>query len=86
MVSTEKSGPFFVVLILYALELILLIREFKAAISLKQRFFVIHKSDIIVLTEGIGDSMNNIVEIREAIDAGERALRSLYSAHELMSI
>ena len=69
-------------MILYALKLILLTREFKAAISLKQWFFVIHKSDIIVLTEGIGDSMNNIVEIREAIDAGERALRSLYSAQD----
>ena len=69
-------------MILYALELILPIREFKTAISLKQWFFVIHKSDIIVLTEGIGDSMNNIVEIREAIDAGERALRSLYSAQD----
>ena len=70
-------------MILYALELILLIREFKATISLKQWFFVIHKSDIIVLIEGVGDSMNNIVEIREAIDAGEKALRSLYSAHDV---
>jgi hypothetical protein len=26
--------------------------------------------------------MNNIVEIREAIDAGEKALRSLYSAQD----
>ena len=95
-VSTEKSGPFLLqknwyidmspscrnTLILYALELILLIREFKASISLKQWFFVIRKSDTIIPTEGIGDSMNNIVEIREAIDAGERALRSLYSAQD----
>ena len=39
----------------------------------------------MISIEGIGEVMNNIIEIREAIDAGERALSSLYVAQDKLN-